>query len=89
MMDTHQKTVLYKSTDNIMKYNDFASLCSRYDAALTPVLAQQLLRNGQLARATAEAGYEVVKLSPVRDKGLKVTDMDMGILRYVVRECVS
>ena len=67
-----------------MKYSDFACLCSRHDAALTPVLAQQLLRSGQLARATSEGGHEVVKLSPVRDKGLKVTDMDMGILRYVV-----
>lgn len=84
-MEAHQKTVLYKCTDSIMKYSDFKNLCSKCDAAVTPaltsVLAQQLIRSSQLARATLEDGQEVVKLSLVKDKGIKVTDMDIGILR--------
>lgn len=83
-MREHQNTILYKSIDNIMKYGDFERLCLRCtsDTAMVPVLAQQLLLGGQLAKMGTEFGYEVVKLSPLGDKGLKVTDMDIGILRY-------
>ena len=61
-----------------MSYSDFQKLCSSVvSPGLSDVLTQQLLRSGQLARK-----QDIVKLSLVQDKGLEVTDVDTGILRY-------
>lgn len=80
-----QKTrVLYESTDNVMKYGDFEKLCQRtVPSEVTQVLSQQLLRNGQLVKKQTEHGYEVVKLSQSCNRGLKITDIDVGIVQYV------
>lgn len=68
-----------------MKRGDFEKLCSRCGLAATPaltsLLVQQLSRDGRLVRRTSEDGHEVIKLSPVRDGGMKVTDVDLGIIQ--------
>lgn len=77
-----QSTALYKSTDNVMKHSDFEELCLRkVSCEVAPILAQQLLIGGQLAKSRTELGYEVVKVSPVQDGRLTVTDVDIGIVR--------
>lgn len=84
MLDKIQKTVLYRSTDSVMKSSDFEKLClevvSKDSAA---VVKWQLLRDRKLAKKETEFGYEVVKLCLAKDKGPGVTDVDVGIVRYV------
>jgi hypothetical protein len=77
--------VIYKSTDNVLRREEFERVCSgSVSREAVPVLIQQLARNGSLAKSGTEFGYEVVKLSPVKEKGLRVTDVDIGIVRYIV-----
>lgn len=88
MLSQHQSTVLYKSTDNVMRKEAFEKLClGAVSGEAVPVLAQQLTRSGHLVQAETEFGYEVVKLSPVKAKGLKVIDVDIGVVRYAVGIC--
>ena len=84
VMTNQQAKVLYKSTDNLMKDKEFEKLCSEVVSSdAVPLLTRQLLHNGQLAKVSTEFGYEVIKLSPSKaaTKGLKVTDIDVGIIR--------
>ena len=83
-MSQFQKTVLYKSTDMVMRSRDFEKLClGVVSRQSVPVLKSQLLRDKQLARRETEFGYEVVKLSSGKERGLEVTDVDIGIVRYI------
>lgn len=83
MLCKHQDAVLYKSTDNVMKSKDFERLClGLVSSEAFPVLAQQLALDGRLVKTRTAFGYEVVKLSPVKAKGFKVTEVDIGIVRY-------
>lgn len=82
VMKHHQSTVLYKSTDNVMKYSEFEKLCLQsVSTPIARVVAQQLMLNGQLAKRGTDSGYEVVKLSSVKEKGIEVTEVDVGIVR--------
>ena len=82
LMAKVQKSVLYKSTDTIMKLSDFEKLCLEVVSKEgVPILTCQLLRDGKLARRETEQGYEVVKLRVAKERGLTVTDVDMGIVR--------
>ena len=66
-----------------MKSSDFEKLClevvSRESVA---IVKWQLLRDGKLARRETEFGYEVVKMCLAKERGMKVTDVDIGIVRY-------
>ncbi len=65
-----------------MRSEEFERLCLGAVAGeVVPVLVRQLVLGGQLAKAGTEFGYEVVKLSPGEARGLKVTDVDAGIVR--------
>ena len=82
MLSRHQSSVLYKSTDNVMRKEDFEQLCvESVSLEEIPVIAQQLTHSGHLVKAGTEFGYEVVKLSPNQ---AKVTDVDIGIVRCVL-----
>ena len=84
VMAEHESTVLYKSTDNVMKCGTFEKLCMKVvPREMVPVLSQQLLYTGQLARAHTEHGHEVIKLSTTLERGLTVTDLDIGIVRFI------
>ena len=85
-MSKHQGTVLYESTDNLLRSAEFEKLCSGVmSTEMVPVVTQQLINSSQLAKTQkTEFGCEVIKLSPVKAKGLKVTDVDVGIIRYVL-----
>lgn len=85
VMDKVQKTVLYKSTDTVMKLSDFEKLCLEVLSTKESVAVVKylLLRDGQLARKGAEFGYEVIKLCLAKERGMEVTDVDIGIVRYV------
>ena len=68
-----------------MRDKEFEELClGVVSSEALPVVAQQLLLNGQLAKTGTEFGYEVVKLSPSKTKGLEVTDVDIGIIRCAI-----
>lgn len=85
MLSQHKGAALYKSTDNVMRKEEFERLClGAVSGEEVPILAQQLTRSEHLVTAGTEFGYEVVKLSPVKAKGLKVIDVDIGIVRYAV-----
>ncbi len=84
LMDQVQKSVLYKSTDTIMRLSDFEKLClGVVSREGVPILTCQLLRDGKMARRETESGYEVVKLCLAKERGLTVTDVDIGIIRCV------
>ena len=78
----HQSSILYKLTDSVMTYSALEELCLKsVSHAMVPVLTQQLLSRGQLAKAQTEHGYEVVKISYTKDKRLTVSEVDIGIVR--------
>ena len=82
-MVDHRSSLLYKSTDSVMTYSTFEALCLKSSSRESvPVLVQQLLAAGHLAKTPGEEqGYEVVKLSCTRDKRLTVSEVDIGIVR--------
>lgn len=66
-----------------MTYSKLEELCLKsVSRALVPVLVQQLLSSGQLAKTQTEHGYEVVKISCTKDKRLAVSEVDIGIVRW-------
>lgn len=82
MITDYQSSVLYKLTDSVMTYSKLEELCLKsVSRALVPVLVQQLLSSGQLAKTQTEHGYEVVKISCTKDKRLAVSEVDIGIVR--------
>ena len=73
---------MYKSTDSVTTYSKLEELCLKsVSRAMVPVLIQQLLSSGQLAKTRTELGYEVVRISCVKDKRLAVSEVDVGIVR--------
>jgi len=82
----HQKSLLYKSTDNVMTFAAFEALCLKSFSSreFVPVLIRQLAASGHLARGCGKGdrGYDdIVKISCSKDKRLVVSDVDVGIVR--------
>ncbi len=84
VMADHRSSVLYKSTDSVMTYTAFETLCLKIcSREAVPVVMQQLRASGFLARRRGEEDqdYDVIKLSSNKERSLSVAEVDIGIVR--------
>ena len=79
----HKKTIVYTSTDMVMKHGDFVDLCqSVVDTNIVPVIEHALFQEKKMARVSSEDGYDVVKFVSVGHRGeITVSELDIGIVR--------
>lgn len=85
MVSVHQKTVVFRATDRIVKHSSFVDLCaSAVGLSNAAVVEIWLLKEHRIVKtAAASLGRQevVVKFCT---KGETITETDVGILRYKV-----
>ena len=81
----HRKTILYKSTDMVMRENEFVNICLKIvSPEVTRLVELALVQENKVGKQSTELGYSVVKFAPVGDfrKAVAITEVDIGIVRY-------
>lgn len=86
VISEHKKTVQYKSTDMVMKEEEFVNICKKVVTTDVVKLVEiTLIQENRVGKVSTDTEHSVVKFAPPGDcrKPVTITEVDIGIVRYM------